>query len=156
MSIASFPGYRPAFRRLQYGPLYRTASDEKLGVGLGTRLGEHVFVYTCVSVCVCAGQAKHKSNAFLTRLVHNTFYPMHVPMTTYRTRLKCCLHRRTVYMYPLRVKPLHTGGPHPLSHIPSPPNSSPTHLGLNTSLEDPKVCKGGLLRLRLDSCTRLE
>ena len=39
MSIASFPGHRPAFRRLQYGPLYRTASDEKLGVGLGTRLG---------------------------------------------------------------------------------------------------------------------
>ena len=33
-----------AFRRLQYGKvgtslLYRTASDEKLGVGLGTRLG---------------------------------------------------------------------------------------------------------------------
>ena len=40
-SVASFPVPRPAFRRLQYGkagPLYRTASDEKLGVGLGTRL----------------------------------------------------------------------------------------------------------------------
>ena len=33
-NVASFPGHRPAFRRL----LYRTASDEKLGNGLGTRL----------------------------------------------------------------------------------------------------------------------
>ena len=36
--VASFPVPRPAFRRLQYGKLYRTANDEKLGVGLGTRL----------------------------------------------------------------------------------------------------------------------
>ena len=34
--LASFPVPRPAFRRLQYSK--RTASDEKLGVGLGTRL----------------------------------------------------------------------------------------------------------------------
>ena len=33
-TLASYPVPRPAFRRLQYG----TASDEKLGVGLGTRL----------------------------------------------------------------------------------------------------------------------
>ena len=33
-NVASYPVPRPAFRRLQYG----TASDEKLGVGLGTRL----------------------------------------------------------------------------------------------------------------------
>ena len=32
--VASFPGSRPASRRLQYG----TASDEKLGEGLGMRL----------------------------------------------------------------------------------------------------------------------
>ena len=31
--LASFPGHRPAFCRLQYG-----ASDEKLGNGLETRL----------------------------------------------------------------------------------------------------------------------
>ena len=36
--LALFPVPHPAFRRLQYGMLYRTASDEKLGVGLGTRL----------------------------------------------------------------------------------------------------------------------
>ena len=37
-------------------PLYRTASDEKLGVGLGTRLVIVwcVFVVICV-VCVCGG-----------------------------------------------------------------------------------------------------
>ena len=34
--VASFPGPRPASRRLQYG----TASDGKLGGGLGTRLGK--------------------------------------------------------------------------------------------------------------------
>ena len=35
LQVASFPVPRPAFRRLQYG----TASDEKLGMGPGTRLG---------------------------------------------------------------------------------------------------------------------
>ena len=34
--VASFPVPRPAFRRLQYGTVL--SSDEKLGVGLGTRL----------------------------------------------------------------------------------------------------------------------
>ena len=34
--VASFPGPRPASRRLQYGKA--TASDGKLGGGLGTRL----------------------------------------------------------------------------------------------------------------------
>ena len=34
INLASYPVPRPAFRRLQYG----TASDEKLGVGLGMRL----------------------------------------------------------------------------------------------------------------------
>ena len=60
--VASFPGPRPASRRLQYSTefylgnvracpgleppvVYRTASDGKLGEGLGTRL--------CVCVCVC-------------------------------------------------------------------------------------------------------
>ena len=60
--VASFPGPRPASRHLQYGTefylgnvraspgleppvVYRTASDGKLGEGLGTRL--------CVCVCVC-------------------------------------------------------------------------------------------------------
>ena len=36
--LASFPVPRPAFCRFQYG----TASDEKLGVGLGTRLWNHL------------------------------------------------------------------------------------------------------------------
>ena len=41
--VASFPVPHPAFHRLQY----RTATDEKLGVGLGTRLllGVSVPVY---------------------------------------------------------------------------------------------------------------
>ena len=41
-SIAPFSGPRPASRCLQFprpSPLYRTASDGKLGEGLGTRLG---------------------------------------------------------------------------------------------------------------------
>ena len=37
--LASYPVPRPAFRCLQYG----TASDENLGMGLGTRLGENGF-----------------------------------------------------------------------------------------------------------------
>ena len=39
--LASFPGPRPASRRLQY----RTASDGKLGGGLGTRLGKILILY---------------------------------------------------------------------------------------------------------------
>ena len=42
-SVASFPVPRPAFCRLQY----RTASDEKLGDGLGTRL------YSVIGWCSC-------------------------------------------------------------------------------------------------------
>ena len=40
--VASFPVPRPAFCRLQYG---RTASDQKLGVGLGTRLRNGCTIY---------------------------------------------------------------------------------------------------------------
>ena len=39
MAVASFPVPHPAFRRLQYGKAGSDESDEKLGVGLGTRLG---------------------------------------------------------------------------------------------------------------------
>ena len=38
ITIASFPGPCPASRRLQYCKVYHTASDGKLGGGLGTRL----------------------------------------------------------------------------------------------------------------------
>ena len=49
LQVASFLVPRPAFRRLQY-PLYRTASDEKLGVGLGTRLH-----YRRITTCTHGG-----------------------------------------------------------------------------------------------------
>ena len=49
--LASFPVPRPAFRRLQYG----TASDEKLGVGLGTRLGSSYILWgTIVNLKYCS------------------------------------------------------------------------------------------------------
>ena len=40
--VASFPVPRPAFRHLQYVAC-STASDKKLGVGLGTRQGKRLM-----------------------------------------------------------------------------------------------------------------
>ena len=56
--LASYPVPRPAFRRLQY----RTASDEKLGVGLGTRLSQDSsqhLLNSVLSIRTCIQKIMH-------------------------------------------------------------------------------------------------